>query len=103
MGREGSSGNSTTERKRKRKSMENEIHDDYHSEAKRQKTDSSEIEPVEVSKIQPIFAQIREELINNKDAIVQPELEEETPFTLSVWDLGGQGEFISTHHRYDQR
>ena len=89
MAIEESSGKPNTDRKRK--SMENKKH---HSEAKRQKTD-----PLDLY-VQPISVEIRNELIENKDTIVEPELEEETPFTLSVWDLGGQDEFISTHHLF---
>ena len=96
MGSESSSGKSSTGEKPK--STENEKHDDHHSVAKHQKRDSSEF--VEDSNMQPISDETRKELIDNKDAIIEPELEEETPFTLSVWDLGGQDEFISTHHLF---
>ena len=100
MAIEDSSGKRNTDRKRK--SMEIEKHDDDHSEAKRQKTDPSDMESAEVLYVQPISFEIRNELYDHKgkSLIVEPELEEETPFTLSVWDLGGQDEFISTHHLF---
>ena len=31
---------------------------------------------------------------------IEEESEESTPFTISLWDLGGQDEFISTHHLF---
>ena len=85
MASRGSSGKPNTDRKRK--SMENEKNDDHHSETKRQKTDPSDMESAEVLYVHTISVGIRNELIDNKDTIVEPELEEETPFTLSVLDL----------------
>ena len=101
IAKEGSSRRSETDRKQK--SMENEMHDDHHgghSGAKRQKTNSSDMESVHFSHMEAISDETRKELIGNKDAIMEPEVKEETPFTLSVWDLGGQDEFISTHHLF---
>ena len=104
MSSEGSSGKSSTDRKRQLTEKKEE--DDHGSEAKRRKTeDGSPLsrpssEPEEAFKLQTISGETIEELIDNKNVTVKPESEEETPFTLSVWDLGGQDEFISTHHLF---
>ena len=75
-----------------RKSSTNEKLENYgghHSEIKGKMTEES-----------PLSDEIRVELIHSENVVVDPEVEEKTPFTLSVWDLGGQDEFISTHHLF---
>ena len=66
-----------------------EKYNDHHSEIKFKSTEES-----------PLSDETRAESIRNKNVVVNPELEVQTPFTLSVWDLGGQDEFISTHHLF---
>ena len=39
-------------------------------------------------------------MFENEGVVVVPEAKEKTPFALSVWDLGGQDEFISIHHLF---
>ena len=42
----------------------------------------------------------KKQLMDNMKVTIEQESEERTPFTISVWDLGGQDEFISTHHLF---
>ena len=42
----------------------------------------------------------REEIMELSNKELKEESEERTPFTISLWDLGGQDEFISTHHLF---
>ena len=47
--------------------------------------------------ISPPTEQDRKEIM---DVIPRQESAEETPFSISLWDLGGQDEFIATHHLF---
>ena len=102
MSSEGSSGKLSTHGKRPL--TEDKEQDNNGNEAKRGKTEEesplsgSPLEPEEASKMQ-ISEETRKEL-DNANVIVELELGEKTPFALSVWDLGGQDEFISTHHLF---
>ena len=42
----------------------------------------------------------REEIMALVNQQLEEESEENTPFSISLWDLGGQDEFISTHHLF---
>ena len=42
----------------------------------------------------------REEIMMLANKELKEESEENTPFSISLWDLGGQDEFISTHHLF---
>ena len=42
----------------------------------------------------------KKELFDNENVSIKQDSEDETHFTISVWDLGGQDEFISTHHLF---
>ena len=42
----------------------------------------------------------REEIMMLANKELEEESEENTPFSISLWDLGGQDEFISTHHLF---
>ena len=89
MSGEDSLGNSSTGGKRPL--MENNEENGTHGEAKRRRTQSD---------VPAISDETIKELIENEDVTVEPESEEQMPFTLSVWDLGGQDEFISTQHLF---
>ena len=43
---------------------------------------------------------MREEIMALVNEQLKEESEENTPFTISLWDLGGQDKFISTHHLF---
>ena len=77
--------------------MEIKEHVNTYSEAERRTSDEG---VTQYSQVPTIPYKTKKELIKNKNTIVEPVRKEKIPFTLSVWDLGGQDEFISTHHLF---
>ena len=74
----------------------NKKHDFGPTENKRRKIEGS----IEASQRQTISKETIKELYNYKTVALHQESNEGTPFTISLWDLGGQDEFISTHHLF---
>ena len=74
----------------------NKKHDFGPTENKRRKIEGS----IEASQRQTISKETIKELYNYKTVALHEESDESTPFTISLWDLGGQDEFISTHHLF---
>ena len=80
----------------------------YHTEEDRVNIDEeslpssspSDIEAEQSLKIQTIEDETKKELFDNENVTIKQDSEDETHFTISVWDLGGQDEFISTHHLF---
>ena len=82
---------------------DNEQQDCYHSEEKRKKIHTDDpSDPItrQASNEQTTSEETLDEMKNNMYIRLEPESEESTPCTISVWDLGGQNEFISTHHLF---
>ena len=61
---------------------------------------SLDIESAQATRQQTIPEEIIQELLNYKTIAFHQESNVGTPFTISIWDLGGQDEFISTHHLF---
>ena len=47
-----------------------------------------------------LSSRVRKEILAHKESIVQQESNSTVPFSLVLWDLGGQNEFITTHHLF---
>ena len=56
--------------------------------------------PTEKEEFALLPDQTREEIMGLANKPLKQESEENTPFSISLWDLGGQDEFISTHHLF---
>ena len=56
--------------------------------------------PTDNEKFPSFPDQTKEEIMALATKQIKKESEESTPFSISLWDLGGQDEFISTHHLF---
>ena len=76
------------------------VHDDSPKHAKNNSPEDATSLDAEHSQTVRIFPLSEKDKNKIMGAIPRQESAEKTPFAISLWDLGGQDEFIATHHLF---